>query len=80
MQPFLRDLKSAASRPVNQAGPKPRTHAHTHIRTQQTNYRPQIRGIKTNIPFLENVLRHPVFLEGAPTTAFIEKYSKALFT
>jgi pyruvate carboxylase len=38
-----------------------------------------VRGIKTNIPFLENVLRHPAFLAGAPTTAFIEKYSKELF-
>ncbi|KAI8467848.1 MAG: pyruvate carboxylase [Monoraphidium minutum] len=40
----------------------------------------QVRGIKTNIPFLENVLRHPAFLGGAPTTAFIEKYGKELFT
>jgi pyruvate carboxylase len=45
-----------------------------------TNPTAQIRGIKTNIPFLENVLRHPNFLAGAPTTAFIEKYSKELFT
>lgn len=40
---------------------------------------PQIRGIKTNIPFMENVLRHPVFLNGAATTGFIETYSKDLF-
>lgn len=39
----------------------------------------QIRGIKTNIPFMENVLRHPVFLAGAATTGFIETYSKDLF-
>jgi acetyl/propionyl-CoA carboxylase alpha subunit len=39
----------------------------------------QIRGIKTNIPFMENVLRHPVFLNGAATTGFIETYSKELF-
>lgn len=39
----------------------------------------QIRGIKTNIPFMENVLRHPVFLAGAATTGFIETYSKELF-
>jgi pyruvate carboxylase len=39
----------------------------------------QIRGIKTNIPFMENVLRHPVFLAGAATTGFIETQSKELF-
>lgn len=39
----------------------------------------QIRGIKTNIPFMENVLRHPVFLAGAATTGFIEMYQKELF-
>jgi pyruvate carboxylase len=39
-----------------------------------------VRGIKTNIPFLENVLRHPDFLGGAPTTAFIETHHKDLFT
>lgn len=39
----------------------------------------QIRGIKTNIPFLENVLRHPTFLAGDATTAFIEQHSRELF-
>jgi pyruvate carboxylase len=39
----------------------------------------QVRGIKTNIPFMENVLRHPVFLAGAATTGFIETYNKELF-
>lgn len=39
----------------------------------------QIRGIKTNIPFMENVLRHPAFMAGAATTGFIETYSKELF-
>lgn len=34
----------------------------------------RIRGVKTNIPFLENVIRHPVFLEGKCTVRFIEKY------
>ena len=28
---------------------------------------------------MENVLRHPVFLNGAATTGFIETYSKELF-
>lgn len=39
----------------------------------------QIRGIKTNIPFLENVLRHPEFLAGEAKTSFIEKNSAQLF-
>ena len=32
----------------------------------------RIRGVKTNIPFLENVLKHPDFLAGTCTTKFIE--------
>ncbi len=32
----------------------------------------RIRGIKTNIAFLENVLKHPVFLEGRSTVNFID--------
>lgn len=32
----------------------------------------RIRGIKTNIPFLENVVQHPQFLEGACSTTFID--------
>ena len=38
-----------------------------------------MRGVKTNTPFLENVLRHPEFLAGAPTTSFIERNAKELF-
>ena len=38
-----------------------------------------MRGVKTNIPFLENVLRAPEFLAGAPTTSFIERNAKELF-
>ena len=34
----------------------------------------RIRGVKTNIPFLENVLRHPVFLAGKCNTGFIESH------
>ena len=33
----------------------------------------RIRGVKTNIPFLENVLHHPVFQAGDTTTRFIEE-------
>lgn len=32
----------------------------------------RIRGIKTNIPFLENVIRHPNFLSGEYSTTFID--------
>ena len=32
-----------------------------------------IRGVKTNINFLDNVLRHPEFLSGQATTSFIER-------
>ncbi|KAG2437519.1 hypothetical protein HYH02_011162 [Chlamydomonas schloesseri] len=39
----------------------------------------QIRGIKTNIPFLENVMRHPDFLSGEATTFFIEQHQRELF-
>lgn len=34
----------------------------------------RIRGVKTNIEFLENVITHPVFEEGGCTVKFIEKY------
>jgi pyruvate carboxylase len=34
----------------------------------------RIRGVKTNIPFLENVLKHPDFLNGNCTTKFIETH------
>lgn len=38
----------------------------------------RIRGVKTNILFLENVIMHPEFEKGAATVKFIEKYP-ALF-
>ncbi len=34
----------------------------------------RIRGVKTNIPFLENVVNHEVFRAGATTTGFLEQY------
>ncbi len=34
----------------------------------------RIRGVKTNILFLENVIMHPVFEKGQATVKFIEKY------
>jgi len=32
----------------------------------------RIRGVKTNIAFLENVLRHPTFIAGQCTVNFIQ--------
>jgi Biotin carboxylase C-terminal domain len=40
---------------------------------QRALYEFQVRGVKTNILFLENVLRHPEFLSGAATTSFIDR-------
>jgi pyruvate carboxylase len=39
----------------------------------------RIRGVKTNIPFLQNVLRHPVFVAGDARTDFIDT-TPELFT
>jgi pyruvate carboxylase len=36
----------------------------------------RIRGVKTNTPFLENVLQHPTFLAGETHTRFIEETPK----
>ncbi|MBA3975121.1 MAG: pyruvate carboxylase [Candidatus Solibacter sp.] len=38
----------------------------------------RIRGVKTNIPFLENVIAHPDFQSGRVTTTFIE-HTPSLF-
>jgi pyruvate carboxylase len=38
----------------------------------------RVRGVKTNIPFLINVIRHPDFLAGGCTTRFIDE-TPALF-
>ena len=32
----------------------------------------RVRGVKTNIPFLENLIHHPVFAKGEATTRFID--------
>ncbi|HLZ12989.1 MAG TPA: pyruvate carboxylase, partial [Candidatus Acidoferrum sp.] len=34
----------------------------------------RIRGVKTNIPFVENVVNHPKFRSGDVTTAFLEQH------
>ncbi len=33
----------------------------------------RVRGVKTNIPFVENLLAHPEFISGETTTTFIDK-------
>ena len=33
----------------------------------------RVRGVKTNIPFLLNVIRHPTFLAGEATTRFLDE-------
>ncbi len=38
----------------------------------------RVRGVKTNIAFLENVVTHPVFLAGKCDTSFIEKHPELL--
>ncbi len=38
----------------------------------------RVRGVKTNIGFLENVVTHPVFLRGQCDTSFIEKHPELL--
>src|SRR5213079_2473448 len=38
----------------------------------------RIRGVKTNIPFLENLILHPTFIAGDATTTFIDN-TKELF-
>ncbi len=38
----------------------------------------RVRGVKTNIPFLENVMRHHVFLDGKCDTSFIETHPELL--
>ena len=38
----------------------------------------RIRGIATNLVFLENLLAHPIFLEGAYTTRFVDETPQLL--
>ncbi|HQR29857.1 MAG TPA: pyruvate carboxylase [Anaeromyxobacteraceae bacterium] len=38
----------------------------------------RIRGVKTNIPFLEKVVTHPVFLGGRADTSFIDRHPELL--
>ena len=38
----------------------------------------RIRGVKTNIPFVENVVNHPLFRAGEVTTSFLEDHPELL--
>ena len=38
----------------------------------------RVRGVKTNLPFLVNLVLHPTFLEGACTTRFIDETPELL--
>jgi pyruvate carboxylase len=38
----------------------------------------RIRGVKTNIGFLENVISHPIFMAGECNTSFMEKHPELL--
>ena len=49
------------------------TFIHAVQKMQRALYEFQIRGVKTNISFLEKVLRHEEFLSGAATTSFIDR-------
>ena len=49
------------------------TYLHAVQKMQRALYEFHIRGVKTNILFLENVLRHPEFLSGKATTSFIDR-------
>lgn len=54
------------------------TYLHAIQKMQRALYEFHIRGVKTNILFLENVLRHPEFLSGTATTSFIDRCSFSL--
>ena len=54
------------------------TYLHAIQKMQRALYEFHIRGVKTNILFLENVLRHPEFLSGTATTSFIDRCAHLL--
>jgi len=51
---------------------KARTHEQAAVKLQRALKEFRIQGVKTNIPFLANVLTHPDFLSGNLNTRFIE--------
>mmetsp|Transcript_10605 Transcript_10605/g.26883 ORF Transcript_10605/g.26883 Transcript_10605/m.26883 type:complete len:873 (+) Transcript_10605:787-3405(+) len=48
------------------------TFEHAAFKLQRALEEFRVRGIRTNIPFLRNVLRHPKFLTGTANTSLIE--------
>ncbi len=51
--------------------------AASRIRRAQSEFR--VRGLRTNIPFLQNVVAHPAFVDGSATTSFLDA-NPGLFT
>jgi 3-methylcrotonyl-CoA carboxylase alpha subunit len=49
-------------------------------RMQEALAQTAILGVTTNLAFLEQVVRHPQFLEGATDTGFIERHREALLS
>ena len=49
-------------------------------RLQRALYEFRIRGVKTNINFLQNVISHPTFLKGTQTVGFIDKHPELFET
>ena len=49
------------------------TFEHAVMKEQRALREFRIRGVKTNLAFLEKVLEHPTFLAGAATTRFIDE-------
>ena len=49
------------------------TFPHTVMKAQRALREFRIRGVKTNISFLENVLQHETFLAGTATTGFLDE-------
>ena len=43
-------------------------------RMKRTLQESRIRGVKTNIPFILNVMTHPIFESGVVTTSFIDDH------
>lgn len=59
---------------------KGRTHAEAAARLNRALSEFRVRGVKTNISFLKNVLSHPEFIKGAITTRFIDENPNLLRT
>ncbi len=57
-----------------------RTLAGASQRLQRALYEFRIRGVKTNIAFLQNVISHPVFINGKQTVGFIDKHPELFET